>query len=122
MRIRSETMTYAGRINKEKRDLLAQLELDIENSNITYEIDPSNDNYEVLLGYKKDLEDLNKEKMAGIIFRSKCDWAEYGEKNSKYFLNLEKYNFENKHITSLNANGKITSDERSIRKYKKLLC
>jgi exonuclease III len=114
MRIRSETMTYAGRINKEKRDLLAQLELDIENSNITYEIDPSNDNYEVLLGYKKDLEDLNKEKMAGIIFRSKCDWAEYGEKNSKYFLNLEKYNFENKHITSLNANGKITSDEREV--------
>ena len=114
MRIRSETMTYSGLINKEKREILAQLESNIEKSNDTYEKNPNNDNFEILTGFKRELEELNKEKLVGIIFRSKCDWAEYGEKNSKYFLNLEKYNFENKNITTLNVNGKTVSKEKEV--------
>jgi exonuclease III len=121
MRIRSETMTYSGHVNKDKRDYLGQLEKNIENSNDLYMQNPTEDNYEVLRGYKNEMENINKETLAGIIFRSKCEWAEYGEKNSKYFLNLEKYNFENKHITSLDVNGKIVTEEKevleNIRKY-----
>ena len=26
----------------------------------------------------------------GVKIRSKCDWYQYGEKSTKYFLNLEK--------------------------------
>jgi len=33
--------------------------------------------------------------------RSRVRWYEYGEKNSKYFYNLEKTNQRKKHITAL---------------------
>ena len=39
--------------------------------------------------------------MNGIITRSKAVWVEEGEKNTKYFLNLEKRNYNIKHIQKL---------------------
>ena len=54
-----------------------------------------------------DLETLCKYITAGIIMRSKSDWYEFGEKSSKYFLNLEKRNkaksHEHKIITKHNS-------------------
>ena len=40
-------------------------------------------------------------KKRGTIIRSRARWYEHGEKNSKYFYNLEKTNQRKKHITSL---------------------
>ena len=37
-----------------------------------------------------------------------------GKKNSKYFLNLEKYNYENKHITVLDIDGKIVTNNKEV--------
>ena len=37
----------------------------------------------------------------GAMTRSKAQWYEFGEKNNKYFYNLEKINHKKKHITSL---------------------
>ena len=39
---------------------------------------------------KNNLEQIYQEKANGIKIRSKCDWYEFGEKSSKFFLNLEK--------------------------------
>lgn len=39
-----------------------------------------------------ELEALYDQRVEGIIVRSKARWHEHGEKNSKYFLNLEKCN------------------------------
>ena len=36
------------------------------------------------------LDKIYEQKINGIRIRSKCDWYEYGEKSSKFFLNLEK--------------------------------
>ena len=43
--------------------------------------------------------------------RSRARWYEYGERNSRYFNNLEKRNQKKKHITSLvnNDGDKITN-------------
>ncbi len=49
-----------------------------------------------------------------MILRSKITWAEEGEKNSAFFLNLEKNNYVNKHITQLNVNGKIITNAKEI--------
>jgi hypothetical protein len=114
MRIRSETMTYTGKLNKCKKEYMNNLEENIEKSNNDYEIDPTQEKYEILTNFKNDLVDVNKEKLAGVMFRSKCEWAEYGEKNTSYFLNLEKYNYENKHITVLDINGKVVTNEKEI--------
>ena len=36
-----------------------------------------------------ELEDLYDNITAGVKIQSKCDWYQYGEKSTKYFLNLE---------------------------------
>ena len=41
---------------------------------------------------KAKLEKLSNKKIKGTILRSKARWYENGEKNSKYFLHLEKRN------------------------------
>ena len=51
----------------------------------------------------------------GAMLRSKVRWYEFGEKNSKYFYNLEKRNHKKKHITSLTTdNDTILSDPKLI--------
>jgi hypothetical protein len=44
---------------------------------------------------------LEGEKVRGAILRSKVRWSEAGERNTKYFLNLEKRNAINKAILRL---------------------
>ena len=55
-----------------------------------------------------------KKKVEGIIVRSRAHWYEYGEKNSKYFFNLEKRNHIKKHIRKLRMCGVITTDPFKI--------
>ena len=55
-----------------------------------------------------------KEKVEGIIVRSRARWHEHGEKNSKYFLNLEKRNSIKKHIRKLCISGTISIDPFQI--------
>ena len=53
------------------------------------------------------------------MLRSKCRWVEEGEQNSSYFLRLEKHNFCNKHITQLNVNDSIITEQSEILKAEK---
>ena len=46
--------------------------------------------------------------------RSRARWHEHGEKNSKYFFNLEKRNHIKKHIRKLRMSGVITTDPFEI--------
>ena len=51
----------------------------------------------------------------GILFRAKALWVEEGEKNSKYFLNLEKRNYNTKNIkTLINEDGKEITELEDI--------
>lgn len=63
---------------------------------------------------KSDLEALYDKKVEGIIIRSRARWHEHGEKNSKYFLNLEKRNNIKKHIRKLFVSGAISTDPFEI--------
>jgi hypothetical protein len=71
------------------------------------------------------IEDYNNEKANGAIMRSKASWAEFGERNSKFFLNLEKRNHNMKCITKLlkedeseitNANEILEYEEKFYKK------
>ncbi len=48
------------------------------------------------------------------MLRSKAEWIEGSEKNSKYFANLEKKHSENKTITRLNINGQTITNNNEI--------
>ena len=56
---------------------------------------------EELESLKAEYDSIQKERAQGAILRSKVDWAEHGEKNTRFFLQLEKRNFEVKHIKTL---------------------
>ena len=60
------------------------------------------------------MEQLYEKKVEGIIVRSRARWHEYGEKNSKYFFNLEKRNHTRKHIRKLRLSGVSTTDPFEI--------
>ena len=71
--------------------------------------------YEVV---KNTLNDIANSKAKGAILRSKVRWNEEGEKSTKYFANLEKRNFDTKHISELitKENGQSISDPKEILK------
>ena len=60
------------------------------------------------------MEQLYDKKVDGIIIRSRTRWYEHGEKNFKYFFNLEKRNHIRKHIRKLWLTGVITVDPFEI--------
>ena len=57
----------------------------LSNSNPSYHIVP-----ERIFTLKKELENIFEYRIKGAIIRSKLQWYNEGEKNSAYFLNLEK--------------------------------
>ena len=67
---------------------------------------------------KREWEKFLKERHLDVTTRSKAKWVEEREKNTKYFLNLEKRNFNNKYIRKLitKNNEEITSLKDIINK------
>ena len=51
------------------------------------------------------------------MLRSKARWIQHGEKNTKYFFNLERRNYNKKFITKLKRNdGTELNSQRDILK------
>ena len=64
---------------------------------------------------KGEWEKLVKKRTNGILLRSKAQWIEEGEKNTKYFINLEKRNYDRKYIkTLITDNGKEITNQKDI--------
>ena len=51
---------------------------------------------------KEKLELLYEEKVKGIVIRATAHWHEYGERSTKYFLNLEKRTMLKTHAKIVN--------------------
>ncbi len=118
MRIRSETIPYCVKKKKERTELKSSLESELKNlETMMNEQRPEIiDQYNIT---KKELTDIEIHEANGSIFRSKAKWSEDGEKNSKFFMNLEKRNFVNKLITQLEVDGNIITDPSEILKEEK---
>ena len=64
--------------------------------------------------WKIKLDQLNKEKANGIRIKRKCDWYEYGEKSTKFFLNLKKIRpHQNKKRNIMKAGKDITDQKEA---------
>lgn len=59
------------------------------------------DEFGELNNLKRELSLIRKSAEALRLFRSKCNWAMYGGKSSKFFLNLEKNKFQDKVISQI---------------------
>lgn len=76
----------------------------------------NNENEEHLKQLHKyqELDEFYKEKAQGAFVCSRLKWLEDGERNSKYFFNIEKRNKRNS-LTKLNINNSVTEDYNIIK-------
>ena len=63
---------------------------------------------------KTQIEDIYQIQVDGIRTRSKCMWYEFGEKSSKFFLNLEKNRAIQGQVRTIVSNEKEITDESEI--------
>ena len=113
MRIRGESIKFASQL-KRNRDLqekhllkdISQLEQNLDQENLN-----------ILNEKKSVLENIRKEKVKGIITRSRIQWLSEGEKPSSFFCKLENKNYIEKTIRKLEL-----SDGTEIKEQKKILC
>ena len=102
--MRTETISFAGKRAKQQKDKENYLEKQLHI--LEKDIDKSEDNFLHYKTIKSEWENIQTIKLNGIILRSKAQWVEFGEKKSKYFLNLTKRNYNLKYIKKIiKANG-----------------
>ena len=78
-------------------------------------LNPTNDELIELETCKLELNNLDFEKTKASIFRSRARWYREGEKNSRYYFNLEKRNYNQKVMTRIyNNDRKLLSKQKDI--------
>ena len=90
--VRAYTIQYSKKKARERKEKEKRLQEQHANAKCNFETNPNKLNANLLNSAKDMLELFYKEKVKGIIIRARARWHEYGEKSTKYFLNLEKRN------------------------------
>ena len=108
-------MKYSKGKARERRTRLAEAEKNVKRYELICDNDPSQNNVNNLEVAKQEYELLHDYIVRGCIVRSRINWYENGEKNSKYFLNLEKTRCGKTAVRRLyDSTEKITVNPRSI--------
>ena len=120
--LRGEIIRYASRKNRERKRNRDTLELEI--NNLDNKINTGNGNlqeYTQLINLSNNLIEIRKQELEGALIRSRASWLDYGEKPSKYFLNLEHKNMINKNINEIKISEttSITDQEAILMELKK---
>ena len=98
--IKQESIKFSKKKACEKRIRRADLSLQISDMEETFDT-ISYEDFQDLQAKRVELESLTEEHIKGVIFRSRCRWYEEGEKNNKYFFNLEQNKYNAKTCTAL---------------------
>ena len=109
MEIRSITISFATRKAKEfhKQESDLQKRLDEIIKSISKSCDNQNieDKLKEFDKLQNEFNHLCEIKGKGAIFHSKARWVEYGEKPTKYFLNMEKKRYNKKSYIGTQKGG-----------------
>ena len=115
MEIRGFCVQYSKRKNRIKRNKERDLQKEIDHLMALLQSNRSKENITKLYQLRAQLNQIAEYKTEGAMIRSRIRWHEKGEKNTKYFLNLEKRRFAKTHITRLKTStGSETSCEKEI--------
>ena len=101
MEIRGFCVQYSKRKNRIKRNKERDLQKEIDDIMTLLQSNRSKENIAKLYQLRAKLNQIAEYKTEGAMIRSRIRWHEQGEKNTKYFLNLEKRRFTKTHITRL---------------------
>ena len=113
-RIRADSIEFSKKLSKSRRKREEELTSRYKESFAAFQNNPCDTTRIAMERFKNELEIMYDKKVEGLILRAKARWHEHGEKNSKYFLNLEKRNHIKKHIRKLHISGVISTDPLSI--------
>ena len=125
MRIRSSSLKYAKEKKAKMKSKETNLDCDIlslqkklEENNLS-ETDKTDTLYELEVKTLQ-LEKICQYQTRGTIIRSKARWHNEGEKNTKYFLSLEKRHLNTKTIKQLQLDDKsvINTDDKILKEAK----
>jgi hypothetical protein len=121
MEVRSSTLCFSKKKAKENRDNIKDLMIKVEALEKQLSKEPNDDTLQKYNEGKAYIENYNNEKANGVIIRAKADWAEFGEKSTRFFLNLEKRNYNIKCITKLiKEDGSEVKNADDILKYEEV--
>ena len=113
--IRSFSIAYSGKISKQRNNLENKLLHDIAHYETMFAHSPSDEIMKCLSNARRQLDLIYDYKFQGIVLRSRARWAEKGEKNSRYFLNLEHRNKSNNCISEIiTSNGDTLTHTQDI--------
>ena len=114
LKVREKSITYSAPIKKAKVKKEEELEKRLDN---TCSNDPpvSQNVTERIKILKEELEKIIEYRTKGAILRSKSRWCDEGEKNTEYFLNLEKRHFKQGTISQLKlSDGVFVISDKDI--------
>ena len=118
--VRNSTLQYTKRkqnSNKQKLLLLEKKLHRLHKELINAHPLNFSDTKEQIRLVKSDIDDIIACRTKGAILRSRAQWEFSSDKPTKYFLSLEKKNFQNKTIYALdNDQGRTINDEKQILK------
>ena len=116
LEIRTQTIPYCVMKKRQKekteRDLNKKFTTLFEKVNSGARIEK--ETWQEFSQVKLQLDNLERERARVVIIRSKAQWVEEGEKNTSYFLRLEKHNYCNKLITKLKVGENLITDPIQI--------
>ena len=112
--IRTSSIAYSKKLKKDRKKQEEELNSKYQFALKCFQENPNDATRLQLENLKNELQILYDEKVEGIITRARVRWHEHGEKNSRYFLNLEKRNNIKKHIRKLYISGSISTNPLEI--------
>ena len=122
LKIREQSIKYATakKVKMSRREGELEKEINFLQHFIeSNEISPNEKKTEIsgtLEARKRELEKIIEYQTKGSILRARCKWYNDGEKNSKYFLNLERRHFKQSAITQQKADDEnfVTTDKETL--------
>ena len=114
-KIRQRTIVYSKAKARKKREKVNQLEESLRSCTTKCDNNPSKENLEQLECLQVEYDQLYDYITQGAIIRSRATWYELGEKNNKYFLNLEKSNKKKSSVRKIfTRDSMLTNDPKKI--------
>ncbi len=122
MEVRGISISYSAYIAKQRKKTEEELYKKLNQMEAMLAHDPSIINKAKYNELKAELEDLHAIKIKGALLRAKADLIELNEKNTSYFLKLERKHGELKNIKCLESNdgmyitnpSKILEEEKTF--------
>ena len=113
MNVRGKTIEFCSRIKKERENEINKLEAKL--SRLLEQPAPSEEIESSIEDTRSKIEALVRQKTLGAKIRSRIRWYEEGEKSTKYFMNLEKRNFNLKTVNRVvKDNGEVVTNKDDI--------